>query len=142
MSKSNDIRWPKKTILGALNGQISQVAVVKRDGEWVVKGKSCIIRRSEDGTWDIWICDPNDLNDRLHQRSVTNRVNKLRKYAEKGSLNEVDGEAWQTVRSIDFIVQDPSLCRLLGIRRKKQLTATQKNELVKRLAGHRKAKAA
>ena len=142
MSKKHDIKWKRREIIEALNGRISPVCVVRRDGEWVVQGKFCIISRCEDGNWDIWVCDPKNLYGRLHPRSVTNRVNKLKNHAEKGSLIELGGEAWMAVSSIDFIIQDPTLCRLLGIRRKKQLSAAQKIARLDRLAGHRKAKAA
>ncbi len=112
MSKKHDIKWKRYEIIEALNGRISKKCVLRRDGEWVVQGKCCIISRHEDGTWDSWICDPNSLYGRLSRRSVTNRVNKLKKHAVKGSLIEGGREAWLTVRSIDFIVQDPALCKL------------------------------
>ena len=141
MSKTHDIKWKRYEIIEALNDRISKVCVVDRDGEWVVKGKCCIISRHEDGTWDVWICDPNNLVEGLHSRSVTNRVSKLTKHAEEGSLFEGDGEAWLT-SSIDFIIQDPALCKLLGIRRKRQLSIDQKMALIERLASRRRAKAA
>ena len=94
MSKKHDIKWKRREITEALNNRISPVCVVKRDGEWVFQGKSCIISRYEDGTWDIWICNLNNLYAGLNPRSVTNRVNKLKKHAEDGSLIERDGEAW------------------------------------------------
>lgn len=142
MSKRHVSKCTRKAIFAAWRGQISKTCIVKRDGEWVVQGKSCIISRFKDGTWDVWIFDPNFVDDGCRSRLVTNRVNRLRKYAVEGSLNEVGGEAWLTLSSVDFIAQDPALCRLLGIRRKKQLSAGQKMALLERLATHRRAKAA
>ena len=142
MSQTKHSKCGKRALFDALCGQISKTCIVKRGRDWVVKGKSCIISRHSDGTWDIWICDPNNPRGRLGKRSVTNRTSKLRKYAQEGSLTTVNGEAWLTVRSIDFLVQDPALCRLLGIRRKRQLSANQKNDLLGRLTTRRSARAA
>ena len=157
MSKRNDIKWTKRAILRALDGQVSKKCIVNRGcewvvngktridsrgGEWVVQGKYCILSPLDDSTWDLWICNPDDLCAGLHQKSVNHRVRKLEKVPQNRPFTILKGEAHITLPGLDDLVSNPDLLRLLGIRRKKQLSAAQKKALLERLTIRRKAKAA
>ena len=139
---NNDTKWTKQAIFDAFGGRISKTCIVKRDGEWVVKGKCCILATVDDRTWDLWICNPDDLRAGLHQKCVNDRVCKLEKVAQNRTFTILNGEAHTTLPNPDDLVSNPDLLRLLGIRRRKQLTTAQKRVLLERLAIRRKAKAA
>ena len=142
MSTINYIKPTKQAIFDACDGQVSKTCIVRRDGEWVVKGKFCILAPLDDGTWDLWICNPGDLRIGLHQRRVNDRVRKLKIIPQNRPFTILKGEAHATLPGLDDLVSNPDLLRLLGIRRRKRLTEAQKNALVERLAGRRKVKAA
>ena len=142
MSKIDDNKWTKQAIFEACGGQVSMTCIEKRHGEWVIKGKYCILAPLDDGTWDLWICNPDDMSAGLHQRSVNHRVKKLEKIPQNRTFTMLTGEAHTTLPNLENLVSNSELLRLLGVRRKKQLSAVQKQALIERLAGRRKAKAA
>ena len=142
MSKKHDIKWTRKKIIEALRGQVSETCVIKRDNQWLLQGKYCLLTPFDDGTWDLWICNPADMNAGLSQQAVNYRVRKLRKIPQTRDFVILNREAHTNLPGLDEIISDPDLLRLLGIRRKKQLSAAQKKVLLERLAIRRRAKAA
>jgi hypothetical protein len=116
-----------------VGGLISKTCIRKRDGEWVILGKKCVISPLDDGTWDLWICNPADLAAGLHQKTVNNIVRKLEKVPQKGPFVVLNGEAYVHLPGIAGLATNRDLLRLLGIRCRKRLTSAQKKALAKRL---------
>lgn len=132
-TKIEHTNWTLKEVSAALNGKIAKASIREIDGSPAVIGRTCIATPMANGTWDVWICNSEDLRAGLGQRAVTNRLRRLKHYALKGSVVVASGEAWLRVHSIQFLADDPDLCRLLGIRRKREISSELRESLVARL---------
>ena len=106
----------KQDIFDAFKGQISKIAIVNRDGEFVLQGKFCVVSPIED-RWDIWLCKPKDIAAGLSARKLQSLIRRLDLASLEGGFTELDGEAWFRVFSTDFVLQN---LPVLGIRRKKR----------------------
>jgi len=98
---------------------ISKTAIKQRDdGEWQVVGKWCAVSFDDDGSIDLFICNPKDMVNGLGQRKLNNTISGL-KSKPTTKFTELDGEAWAKVADKAVILDN---LRLLGIRRKKVVT--------------------
>ena len=128
----------KADIYKAFEDKISSTVIQLRYDEWVIKGKFCIVAPDDEdgGVWDIWICNPDDIAAGLSQRRVRNITQALESTG-KMEFNELTGEAWGKVRDKEVILNNH---KLLGIRKKRQITPEQASNNVKMLVAARAKK--
>lgn len=138
MSTGKHIRWTKQAIFDALDRNVSEACIVKRDGEWVVQGKRCILAPWDDHGWDLWICHPEDMYAGLPQKTVNNIVRKLDIVPQDRPFVVLNGEAHTQLPDIVCLAKNRDLLRLLGIRCRKQLTPAQKKALAARFLPKRR----
>lgn len=122
----------KQEIFDAFNDLISKKSIVQRDDEWVIQGKWCIIANEGD-LWDIWLCNPKDMVNGLGARKLTNLVSHLNSLVE-WPFRELNGEAYTKVAGTALI---SASLRLLGIKKKRNLSQEQIDKFVQRTKEYR-----
>ncbi len=105
----------KHEIFNAFDQKISLKSIVRRDDEYVIQGKFCVIAPTGKNRWNIWICNPDDLYSGLGIRKVRNICAELEKSEGCGAVRELTGEADVVVRGTAVILDN---LRILGIRKK------------------------
>jgi hypothetical protein len=96
------------------------------DGEVEVRGKSATVSLDDDGLIDLWICNNKNLTKGLGQKAVNNRVQAI---PECSKWHILDGEAWGKLHDKGGIQRN---LVLLGIRRKREVSAEQAKILERR----------
>jgi len=118
---------------------VAPSAIKKIDDEYEIVGKFCRIIIFDDGQIDLWLCNPTDMLKGLSKRKLNRLVDALEvpvestfndKTTKSISFNVLDGEAWINLDLPDLILNNQ---KLLGIRKKRELTPIQKQSLVERL---------
>ena len=116
----------KQEIFDAFSGAISKTAIVDLDGEYVIRGRWCIIANEGD-LWDIWLCNPKDIVNGLGARKLTNLVGHLNSLVE-WPFRELNGEAYTKVAGTALI---SASLRLLGIKKKRHMSQDQIDKFVR-----------
>jgi len=120
---------------------VSPSAIKIIDDEYEIVGKFCRIIMFDDWQIDLWLCNPANMVKGLSKRKLNNLISALEvpvgstfndQATESISFNVLDGEAWINLDLPDLILNN---MKLLGIRKKRVLTAIQKQSLVERLQG-------
>jgi len=118
---------------------VAPSAIKKIGDEYEIVGKFCRVIMFDDGQIDLWLCNPTDMFNGLSKRKLNSLVSALEVPVESTfndtttksiSFNVLDGEAWINLDLSDLILEN---LKLLGIRKKRELTPTQKQSLVERL---------
>ncbi len=125
----------KKDLYEGFGGEISKLAIVRKNSEWVIQGKNCVIAFIGDNTYDLWICDPDDPQKGLGHTKVRNIVRILLKSAVGTKFRELNGEADTKVQGTDLILQN---LNLLGIRKKRYVSDKTAEEKVILFSEHRR----
>ena len=121
---------------------VSPSVIKKIDDEYEIVGKFCRIIMFDDWQIDLWLCNPANMSKGLSKRKLNNLVSALEvpvestfrdKVTKSISFSVLEGEAWINLDLPDLILNN---LKLLGIRKKRELTATQKQALVERLHIH------
>jgi hypothetical protein len=141
----------KREIFDALRGVVSRKAITQsfdcsNDNEWAVVGHYCRIVPNEQG-WDVWLCRPRDLTAGLGTGKRNNIVvgianllspdgapYDLATAAKLYGWKLLDGEAWTRNLGTEDIL---ACLKLLGIRRKKIMSAEQIAASSERIAAMR-----
>jgi len=120
---------------------VSPSAIKKIDDEYEIVGKFCRIIMFDDGRIDLWLCNPANMVKGLSKRKLNSLVSVLEvpvesTFSDKVTkfipFNALEGEAWVNLDLPDLILNN---LKLLGIRKKRELTAIQKQALNDRLLG-------
>lgn len=120
---------------------ISPSAIKIIDDEYEIVGKFCRIVMFDDWYFDLWLCNPANMDKGLSKRKLNSLVSALEvpikstfndKVTKSVSFNVLEGEAWVNLDLPDLILNN---LKLLGIRKKRELTSVQKQSLVERLWG-------
>ena len=120
---------------------VSPSAIKVIDDEYEIVGKFCRIIMFDDGQIDLWLCNPANMVKGLSKRKLNNLVSALEvpvestfndKVIKPIPFNVLEGEAWINLDLPDLILNN---LKLLGIRKKRELTYIQKQSLVERLQG-------
>jgi len=131
----------KAEIISAFGDTLSSSAIQLINGEYEVVGKFCRIIIFDDGHIDLWLCNPTDMFNGLSKKKLNRLVDALEvpvestfndKTTKSISFNVLDGEAWLNLDLPDLILKN---LKLLGIRKKRELSPIQKQSLVERLQG-------
>ena len=125
----------KQELYEFFDRRISKTAIIKRDDEWIVKGKHCTLSLEDNYTIDVWICHPADLYSGLGQRKVRNILRILEKSPVGVQFIELTGEAHAKVQGTELILQN---LKLLGIRKKREISQQTAQQLRFRLKEARK----
>ena len=121
---------------------VSPSVIKKIDDEYEIVGKFCRIIMFDDWQIDLWLCNPANMSKGLSKRKLNNLVSALEvpvestfndKVIKPIPFNVLEGEAWINLDLPDLILNN---LKLLGIRKKRELTAIQKQSLVERLHIH------
>jgi hypothetical protein len=120
----------KKELFNAFEQKISLKSIVKRNDEYVIVGKFCVIAPLGENRFDVWVCNPNDLYNGLGQRKVSNIAAKLFKSPCIGEFTELTGEGWGVVAGTEIILQN---LKLLGIKKKRVDSPETVEKMIKRL---------
>jgi hypothetical protein len=120
---------------------VSPSAIKKIDDEYEIVGKFCRIILFDDGSIDLWLCNPANMYKGLSKRKLNSLVSRLAAPVE-GTFSDktnkpiafvvVDGEAWINLDLPDLILNN---LKVLGVRKKRELSSSQKQSLVERLQG-------
>jgi len=120
---------------------VSPSVIKKIDDEYEIVGKFCRIIMFDDWQIDLWLCNPANMSKGLSKRKLNNLVSALEvpvestfrdKVTKPISFSVLEGEAWINLDLPDLILKN---LKLLGIRKKRELTSIQKQSLVERLQG-------
>jgi len=118
---------------------VSPSVIKKIDDEYEIVGKYCRIIMFDDWQIDLWLCNPTNMVKGLSKRKLNNLVSALEvpvestfsdKVTKSISFSVLEGEAWINLDLPDLILNN---LKLLGIRKKRELTSIQKQSLVERL---------
>ena len=121
---------------------VAPSAIKKIGDEYEIVGKFCRVIMFDDGTIDLWLCNPSNMVKGLSKRKLNSLVSALEvpvestfndKVIKPIPFNVLEGEAWINLDLPDLILNN---LKLLGIREKRELTAIQKQALVERLHIH------
>ena len=121
---------------------VSPSVIKKIDDEYEIVGKFCRIIMFDDWQIDLWLCNPANMSKGLSKRKLNNLVSALEvpvestfndKVIKPIPFNVLEGEAWINLDLPDLVLNN---LKLLGIRKKRELTAIQKQSLVERLHIH------
>ena len=121
---------------------VSPSAIKVIDDEYEIIGKFCRIIMFDDWRIDLWLCNPSNMVKGLSKRKLNSLVSALEVPVESAfrdkvtkpiPFNVLEGEAWINLDLPDLILNN---LKLLGIRKKRELTAIQKQSLVERLHIH------
>jgi hypothetical protein len=117
------------TLREIFGNDISSTAFKLIDGESTIVGKWCRLTLDDDGVFDVWICNPDDLYSGLGVRKVRNIISRLNSPA--GSpFHELTGEAWGKVRDKEIILQS---LHLLGIRKRRRVSDERRKSMALQL---------
>ena len=123
-------------IFSAFGGRISISAIRLLDDGWEIVGKWCRILRIGD-RWDVFVCNPDDMYSGLSQRKVKaiidgvqKRLREVGKPHKNGVWRVLDGEAYTQALDADQIVETLDL---LGVRKARKLSVTQRQAMAKRM---------
>ena len=120
---------------------VSPSAIKIIDGEYEIVGKFCRIIMFDDWQIDLWLCNSANMDKGLSKRKLNNLVSALEvpvestfsdKVTKSISFSVLEGEAWINLDLPDLILNN---LKLLGIRKKRELTSIQKQSLSERLQG-------
>ncbi len=120
---------------------VSPSVIKKIDDEYEIVGKFCRIIMFDDGRIDLWLCNPSNMFKGLSKRKLNSLVSALEvpvestfsdKVTKSISFSVLEGEAWINLDLPDLILNN---LKLLGIRKKRELTVIQKQALVEKLQG-------
>jgi len=120
---------------------VSPSAIKKIDDEYEIVGKYCRIIMFDDWQIDLWLCNPANMVKGLSKRKLNSLVSVLEvpvestfrdKVTKPIPFNVLEGEAWINLDLPDLILNN---LKLLGIRKKRELTVIQKQALVEKLQG-------
>ena len=118
---------------------VSPSVIKKIDDEYEIVGKYCRIIMFDDWQIDLWLCNPTNMAKGLSKRKLNSLVSALEvpvestfsdKVSKSISFNVLEGEAWINLDLPDLILNN---LKLLGIRKKRELSSAQKKSLVERL---------
>jgi len=121
---------------------VSPSAIKKIDDEYEIVGKFCRIIMFDEWQIDLWLCNPTNMAKGLSKRKLNNLVSALEVPVESTfndqvtkpiPFNVLEGEAWINLDLPDLILNN---LKLLGIRKRRELTSIQKQSLVERLHIH------
>lgn len=126
----------KQELFDAFDQRISKKAIVSRSGEYVVQGKFCVVAPKGNNTFDLWICNPDDLCNGLGQKKVRNIIRSLQKSTVGIEYRQLTGEADAKVQGTELILQN---LKLLGIKKKRQISTETAEKLKAHLNEVRKA---
>jgi len=118
--------FSKQHIFDALDGYFSKVGIKLVDGEWRLVGKWCEIVPLEDGNWDIWFHNVQDVSKPISRRKLSAIKAKLPRDWAPVELTE---EMWIQVSLAQLIAAAPSLRGACGIQKKQ----TYSDEYMKKL---------
>ncbi len=102
---------------------VAPSAIKKIDDEYEIVGKFCRVIMFDDGTIDLWLCNPTDMFNGLSKRKLNSLVYALEVPVESTfndtttkpiSFSVLDGEAWINLDLPDLILEN---LKLLGIRK-------------------------
>ena len=121
----------KKQITKSFDNKIAP-RCIRYDGcEWGITGKYCRITPLDGERWDLWLCNAENIEEGLRPRRLSNIIRILsEKMPATGLFRELTGEAYTQHASTELILNNLAL---LGIFRKKQISAAQRALLVARL---------
>ena len=122
----------KRELRELTNHKISDLAIRCVDDEWQIVGKFCRCSYLGNNTWDVWICNPDNLTAGLSQRKVRSIARNLRLNA---PFRELTGEG-----VCDSVTTEALLLNraVLGIRKRRMTSPAQ----LENLARGRRLKAA
>ena len=126
----------QQELFNAFGGKISKTCLVSdqtETGSYMIQGKYCWIQTAfdrGDDIWNIWIGNPFDMAKGLGQRKVRNIARVLDETCVKTAYRELDGEADMWVVGTEGILQN---LKLLGIRKKREISAGQREKMIQRL---------
>jgi len=121
---------------------VSPSVIKKIDDEYEIVGKYCRIIMFDDWQIDLWLCNPANMGKGLSKRKLNSLISALEvpvestfsdKVTKSISFSVLEGEAWINLDLPDLILNN---LKLLGIRKKRELTSIQKQSLVERLHIH------
>ena len=84
------------------------------DDELRLVGKHGELSLNDDGTFDVWIVEPD--REPMNGLRLSTIIGKAEKHAVDGLVHKLDGEAWLTIADKDKAVKCGSL---IGIKRKR-----------------------
>ena len=121
----------KKQIIECFDNKIA-LRCIQYDGcEWGITGKYCRITPLDGERWDLWLCNPKNIAAGLGARRLNRIIRILSgKMPATGLFTELTGEAYTQHATTELILNNLAL---LGIFRKKQISAAQRELLVARL---------
>jgi len=120
---------------------VSPSAIKIIDDEYEIVGKFCRIIMFDEWQIDLWLCNPTNMVKGLSKRKLNSLVSVLEVPVESTFNDQVtkpipfsvlEGEAWINLDLPDLILNN---LKLLGIRKRRELTYIQKQSLVERLQG-------
>ncbi len=118
---------------------VAPSAIKKINDEYEIVGKFCRVIMFDDGTIDLWLCNPTDMFNGFSKRKLNSLVSALEvpvestfndKVTKPISFSVLEGEAWINLDLPDLILNN---LKVLWIRKKRELSSTQKQSLVERL---------
>ncbi len=131
----------KKAELQILFPTVSPTAIHDTGGSYEIIGKFCSVVVFENGKIDLMLRDTSDPEKGLSKRKLKSLLSVL-EVPTKSSFSDqtkkpiaftlADGEAWINLELPDLILNN---LKVLGIRKKRKVTSTQKQSLAKRLNG-------
>ncbi len=105
----------KEELFNAFDHQISKKSIVRRDDEYVIEGKFCVIVPKDSSRWDVWIHNHANIARGLGRRKILNIASILFKSEACESREELTGEAYGVVAGVEIIIKN---LKLLGIKKK------------------------
>ena len=127
----------KQQLYDDFDGEISKTCLVPDQGEplgYMIQGKYCWIQYGGDGWWNVFICNSTNLAAGLGQRRVNRIARILSESAVESTVRILNGEADVWVKGTDSILQN---LKLLGIRKKREVSAEQRENMAQQLASVR-----
>lgn len=107
----------KAKLTDATNGAFSEPAYRCIDREWMVVGKFCRCTYNGDQTWDVWLCNPEDIRAGLTQRRVRSIAQKVRVNCR---FIELTGEGvYPSMTTAELLINR----HLLGIRKRRAIVS-------------------
>ena len=127
----------KREVFHYFNQQIAQRCITHYGYEWGVTGKFCRITFLDDGNLDLWLCNPHNIAQGLGMRRLNRILSILSEKMPSGTpVRKLDGEAYTQGPLKDVVLGN---LPLLGIFRKRRLSAEQRYKAATNLAKARAA---
>jgi len=120
---------------------VSPSTIKKIDDQYEIVGKFCRVIMFDNGQIDLWLCNSKNMFKCLSKRKLNSLVSRLEvplassfsdKPIDSLSFIVLDREAFLNLDLPDLILHK---LKLLGIRKKRELSSSQKHSLVERLQG-------